>query len=296
MDWKKLGKALLFPHVAVMIVLLPVAAVLLAVSMALIGTESVIAYISYVLAAYTLTVWCCKIPYLIRFFKTVKNENRYARMWLEDTRLRVNISLFGSLAWNTLYGLFQMWLGVVHRTFWFGSLGVYYICLAVMRYFLVSHTRRYAPGERMRSELIKYRACGWIFLVMNLALSLIVFFMLYWDRTFAHHMITAIAMAAYTFTTFTVAIVSMVRYKRYNSPVFSAAKAISFAAACVSMLTLTSTMLTTFGDGTMEPLTRKMILGSVGVAVILVVVGMAVGMIARGTRRLKISEHEVTHG
>jgi hypothetical protein len=296
MDWKKLGKALLFPHVAVMIVLLPVAAVLLAVSMALIGTESVIAYISYVLAAYTLTVWCCKIPYLIRFFKTVKNENRYARMWLEDTRLRVNISLFGSLAWNTLYGLFQMWLGIVHRTFWFGSLGVYYICLAVMRYFLVSHTRRYAPGERMRSELIKYRACGWIFLVMNLALSLIVFFMLYWDRTFAHHMITAIAMAAYTFTTFTVAIVSMVRYKRYNSPVFSAAKAISFAAACVSMLTLTSTMLTTFGDGTMEPLARKMILGSVGVAVILVVVGMAVGMIARGTRRLKISEHEVTHG
>ena len=296
MDWKKLGKALLFPHMAVMIVLLPVAAVLLAVSMALIGTESVIAYISYVLAAYTLTVWCCKIPYLIRFFKTVKNENRYARMWLEDTRLRVNISLFGSLAWNTLYGLFQMWLGVVHRTFWFGSLGVYYICLAVMRYFLVSHTRRYAPGERMRSELIKYRACGWIFLVMNLALSLIVFFMLYWDRTFAHHMITAIAMAAYTFTTFTVAIVSMVRYKRYNSPVFSAAKAISFAAACVSMLTLTSTMLTTFGDGTMEPLARKMILGSVGVAVILVVVGMAVGMIARGTRRLKISEHEVTHG
>ena len=296
MDWKKLGKALLFPHVAVMIVLLPVAAVLLAVSMALIGTESVIAYISYVLAAYTLTVWCCKIPYLIRFFKTVKNENRYARMWLEDTRLRVNISLFGSLAWNTLYGLFQMWLGIVHRTFWFGSLGVYYICLAVMRYFLVSHTRRYAPGERMRSELIKYRACGWIFLVMNLALSLIVFFMLYWDRTFAHHMITAIAMAAYTFTTFTVAIVSMVKYKRYNSPVFSAAKAISFAAACVSMLTLTSTMLTTFGDGTMEPLARKMILGSVGVAVILVVVGMAVGMIARGTRRLKISEHEVTHG
>jgi hypothetical protein len=296
MDWKKLGKALLFPHMAVMIVLLPVAAVLLVVSMALIGTESVIAYISYVLAAYTLTVWCCKIPYLIRFFKTVKNENRYARMWLEDTRLRVNISLFGSLAWNTLYGLFQMWLGIVHRTFWFGSLGVYYICLAVMRYFLVSHTRRYAPGERMRSELIKYRACGWIFLVMNLSLSLIVFFMLYWDRTFAHHMITAIAMAAYTFTTFTTAIVSMVRYKRYNSPVFSAAKAISFAAACVSMLTLTSTMLTTFGDGTMEPLARKMILGSVGVAVILVVVGMAVGMIARGTRRLKISEHEVTHG
>lgn len=296
MDWKKLGKALLFPHIAIMIVLVPVAAVLLVVSMVVIGTESVMAYISYVLAAYTLTVWCCRIPYLIRFIKTVKNENPYARMWLEDTRLRVNVSLFGSLAWNALYGLFQMWLGIVHRTFWFGSLGVYYICLAVMRYFLVSHTRRYAPGERMRAELVKYRACGWVFLVMNLALSLIVFFMLYWNRTFEHHMITAIAMAAYTFTTFTVAIVSMVKYRRYNSPVFSAAKAISFAAACVSMLTLTSTLLTTFDDGTMDPFTRRMMLGSVGVAVILVVVGMALGMIARGTHKLKILKQEVTHG
>ena len=296
MDRKKLCEALLFPHIAIMIVLVPVAAVLLVVSMVVIGTESVMAYISYVLAAYTLTVWCCRIPSLIRFIKTVKNENPYARLWLEDTRLRVNVSLFGSLAWNALYGLFQMWLGIVHRTFWFGSLGVYYICLAVMRYFLVSHTRRYAPGERMRAELVKYRACGWVFLVMNLALSLIVFFMLYWNRTFEHHMITAIAMAAYTFTTFTVAIVSMVKYRRYNSPVFSAAKAISFAAACVSMLTLTSTLLTTFDDGTMDPFTRRMMLGSVGVAVILVVVGMALGMIVQGTRKLKILKQEVTHG
>lgn len=296
MDWKKLGKALLFPPMVVMIVLIPVATALLVVSMVLIGTESAIAYGSYVLAAYTLTVWCFKIPYLIRFFKTFKNENKYARKWLDDTRLRVNISLFGSLAWNVLYGLFQMWLGIVHRTFWFGSLGAYYICLAVMRYFLVSHTRRYSPGERMRTELVKYRACGWVFLVMNLALSLIVFFMLYWNRTFEHHMITAIAMAAYTFTAFAVAIVSMVKYKRYNSPVFSAAKAISFAAACVSMLTLTSTMLTTFNDGTMDPFARKMMLGAVGVAVILVVIGMAVGMIARGTRKLKQLNQEVTNG
>ena len=296
MDWKKLGKALLFPHIAIMILLVPIATVLLVGSMVFIGTESVIAYISYVLATYTLTVWCFKIPYLINFFKTFKNENKYARRWLDDERLRVNVSLYGSLSWGALYGIFQLWLGFYHRTFWFFSLGAYYICLAVMRYFLVSHTRRYAPGERMRTELVKYRACGWVFLVMNLALSLIVFFMLYWNRTFRHHMITAIAMAAYTFTAFAVAIVSMVKYKRYNSPVFSAAKAISFAAACVSMLTLTSTMLTTFNDGTMDPFAGKMMLGSVGVAVILVVIGMAVGMIARGTRKLKQLNQEVTNG
>ena len=287
MEWKKIGKAILFPHIAIMIILVPIATVLLVGSMVFVGTESVIAYISYVLAAYTLTVWCFKIPYLIKFFKTFKNENKYARRIQDDARLRVNISLYGSLAWNALYGIFQLWLGFYHHTFWFYSLGAYYICLAIMRFFLVRHTRKYAPGERMQTELVKYRACGWIFLIMNLALALIIFFMVYFNRTFEQHMITAIAMAAYTFTAFTIAIVNVVKYRKYNSPVFSASKAISFAAACVSMLTLTSTLLTTFSDGTMGPMEQKTMLGSVGVAVSMVIVAMAMYMIVTGTKKLK---------
>ncbi len=287
MDLKKIGKALLFPHIAIMIVLVPVATVLLVGSMVFVGTESVIAYISYVLAAYTLTVWCFKIPYLIKFFKTFKDENKYARMWLDDAHLRVNVSLYGSLAWNALYGIFQLWLGFYHHTFWFYSLGAYYICLGVMRFFLVRHTRKYAPGERMQTELKKYRACGWVFLVMNLALSLIVFFMVYWNRTFEHHMITAIAMAAYTFTAFTVAIVNVIKYKKYNSPVFSASKAISLAAALVSMLTLESTMLTTFSDETMTATTQKWMLGATGGTISLFIVAMAVGMIWKASKELK---------
>lgn len=295
MDPKKLGKALLFPHIAIMIILVPVATVLLVGSMVFIGTKSPIAIVSYVLAAYTLTVWCFKIPHIIKFFKDFKNGNKYAVMWQADPRLRVRISLYGSLLWNIAYALFQLWLGFYHHTFWFYSLGAYYACLAVMRFFLVSHTRKFAPGEKMKTELVKYRACGWIFLAMNLALSLIVFFMLYRNRTFSHHMITAIAMAAYTFTAFSAAIVNVVKYKRYNSPIFSAAKAISFASACVSMLTLTSTLLTTFNDGSISAFEQKFMLGSVGVAVSVVVVTMAIYMIVQSTKKLKELKTEVKY-
>lgn len=100
MDWKKLGKALLFPHIAIMIILIPIATVFLVYSMVFLETESVIAIISYVLSAYTLTIWCFKIPYLIRFFKTFKAENKYARIWQDNTRLRVNVSLYGTLIYN----------------------------------------------------------------------------------------------------------------------------------------------------------------------------------------------------
>ena len=75
MKAKKLGKVLLFPHIAIMILLVPLATVLLVGSMVFVGTKSVIAYISYVLAAYTLTVWCMKIPKIIRWLKRFKIEN-----------------------------------------------------------------------------------------------------------------------------------------------------------------------------------------------------------------------------
>lgn len=296
MDPKKIGKALLFPHIVIMIILVPVAVGFLIGSMLFIGTESPITIVSYVLAAYTLTVWCIRIPNLIRYVRSFQEKNKYVRQWQSDARLRVNVSLYGSLAWNALYGLLQLWLGFYHHTFWFYSLGAYYICLGVMRFFLLLHTRRYAPGEKMRSELKKYCACGWVFLVMNLSLALIIFFMLYWNRTFVHHMITAIAMAAYTFTSFTFAIINVVKYRKYNSPVFSASKAITLAAALVSMLTLESTMLTAFGEGTMSALEQKWMLGATGIGISVLIVAMAIYMIVIGMRKLKGLKSEVENG
>ena len=292
MDWRKIGKALLYPHIAIMLVLLPVSIVLLVYSMVFIGTETVIAYISYVLAAYTLMVWCFRIPWLIQFVKSFKNENKYAQMWLTDTRLRVNVSLYGSLLWNTAYAVFQLGLGFWHHTFWFYSLAGYYICLAIMRFFLVQHTRKHNAGEQMQEELIKYRNCGIVFLLMNLALSLMVFFMVYWNRTFEHHEITTIAMAAYTFGSMTMAIISVVKYRKYNSPVYSASKAISLAAACVSMLTLESTMLTTFNDGKMSLSERKIMLGATGMVICACIITMAIYMIVQSSKKLKLLRTE----
>ena len=288
MDWKKIGKALLFPHIAIMIILIPIATVFLLYSMVFLGTESVAAIISYVLSAYTLTVWCFKIPHLIKFFKTFKNENKYARIWKDDTRLRVNVSLYGTLIFNTAYALLQLGMGFWHHTFWFYSLAGYYISLAVMRFFLVRHTSKHKPGEKMLDELIRYRACGIVFLVMNLALALIIFFMVYWNRTFNHHEITTIALAAYTFTSLTLAIINAVKYRKYNSPVYSASKAISLASACVSMLTLESTMLTTFGKGTMSLIKRRILLGVSGGVISAFIIMMAVYMIIEGTKKIKL--------
>lgn len=288
MDWKKLGKALLFPHIAIMIILIPIATVFLVYSMVFLGTESIITIVSYVLSAYTLTIWCFKIPHLIKFLKTFKDENKYERIWQDDIRLRINISLYGTLIYNTAYALLQLGMGFWHHTFWFYSLAGYYISLAVMRFFLVRHTSRHNPGEKMMDELKKYRACRIVFLIMNLSLALIIFFMVYWNRTFNHHEITTIALATYTFTSLTLAIINTVKYRKYNSPVYSASKAISLASACVSMLTLESTMLTTFGNGTISLTGRRILLCISGGVISAFIITMAIYMIIQANKKIKL--------
>ena len=157
-----------------------------------------------------------------------------------------------------------------------------------MRFFLLRSTSRHQPGEDLSDELRRYRACGIVLLCMNLALALIIFFMVYWNRTFVHHEITTIALAAYTFTSLTVAIVNTIKYRKQNSPVLSASKMISLASACVSMLTLESTMLTTFGDGTMALTERRLLLGLSGSAISAFIIVLAIYMIVQGSKKITL--------
>jgi len=155
-----------------------------------------------------------------------------------------------------------------------------------MRFFLVKHTRKYKANEEATSEIKKFIICGYLLIAMNLALAIILFFMVYWNRTFYHDMITTIAMAAYTFLTFAFAIVNLVKYRKYESPVYSSAKIITLIAGAVSMLTLESTMLTTFGNSD-SALTNRILLSLTGVAVIALAITLAIIMIYKGNKLLK---------
>ena len=290
MPWRKIGRALLFPPAAVLLILLPVAAAGLIYSMLNLKETDPVRIGSYMLAFYTLMIACVRVPEVIQSICDFKQENKYIQTWSNDPRLRMNVTVGGSVLWNGAYAALQLGLGIYHRSAWFYSLAAYYATLALMRGFLVRYTLRRKPGEQLRQELMRYRACGWIFLLTNLALSGMMFYMLYENRAVRHNEITTITMATYTFTTLTLAIVNVIRYKKYNSPVLSAAKAISLAAACVSMLTLESTMLISFGKGDMKQETVQLFLALSGGAIFAFIVGMAIYMIVQSNRKLKSLE------
>lgn len=290
MKGRKWGKALLFPPVPVIALLLPGALAGMVYGMVSLGEAHPVTIGFDALAFYSLTVFCLRLPELIRWCKTVPEKNKYLRRWLNDPRLRMNVTVGAGVVWNGAYGALQLGLGIYHRSAWFYTLGAYYGSLAIMRLSLVKHTLRHAPGEQMHQELKAYRRCGWTFLWMNLALSGMLVLRIHKNQVTAHHPVTTIAMATYTFTTLTLAVVNVIKYRKYNSPVMWAAKAISLASACVSLLSLEDTMLVTFGGEKIT--TRQLFLAASGGGISLGIVVMALAMILGANKKIKALERE----
>ncbi len=204
----------------------------------------------------------------------ISRVNKIVKKLRSDVDFRVRATLSMSFFWNAIYALFQFVLGWLHSTFWFTSFGIYYSMLAIMR--LV-----WMRNKNPKTTAKKYAACGWVLLAMNIALSLIVFFMIYWDRTFQHHEITTLALATYTFTSLSFAIYGFVKNRKNKRLDVSAIKNINLAAASVSMLVLESTMLSVFDDGSMTQDGRNILLGCTGVAISILLVSLAITMIRR---------------
>ncbi len=290
--WSKHLKTIIYPHIVVVVILTATSILGLIYSFSFNKAISFLQYLSYAISAYTLTIICFRMPKIIKFFKTFKQENKYIKKWFSDVHLRMNVSLYGSLIWNIAFAIFQLGLGFYHKSFWFYSMFAYYVMLGVMRFFLVKHTRKYKKNEEIEIETKKYIISGWLLLFMNLALAVIVFFMVYWHRTFYHHMISTIAMALYTFITFTFGIINLIKYRKYKSPVYSSAKIISLIAGAVSILTLERTMLTTFGT-TENLLFNQIILSITGISVIGFAITMAIIMIVKGNKALNDIQNSV---
>ena len=288
---KRLIFKILFPHSAVILLLIPVSAVMLLYAFTEKKLVSAVQYAAYGLSAYTMTVLCAKAPVLYKKARAIKQENKYAVLYFSDAALRVKISLYGSFMINVLYAVMQLGLGFINHSVWFYALSGYYLLLAAMRFLLLKNSRNESLGKNLYREYLNYRLCGIILLLMNITLSVIAFYIVSQNKGFTYHYIMTISMAAYTFTVFTTAVVNLIRYRKYNSPVISASKIINLVAAFVSMLSLETAMFTAFGEGN-SPNFRKIMTACTGAAVCVIVLAMAIYMIDHSTKQLHQLEKE----
>ncbi len=243
------------------------------------------AYAGYILSFYTLTatvLFCIKkIPEYYRLAKKRVYENPLGERYMTDMKFRTHISLFSSLAVNLLYVGINAVLAVLYGSKWFCVLAFYYMILAVMRFLLV----RGIGADRM-TELRRSRICGVILLTINLALSGSVLMIIYQGKGTSYGGNLIYAMAAYTFYITITAIINLVKYRKFGSPVMSMAKIISMAASLVSMLSLETAMFSSFGEGMSEENQRLMIILT-GAGVSICIISMSVYSIIKNTKEIR---------
>lgn len=284
--WKQILNKLLFPGAVVIILSIPISAALLIYTFVFDHENEPIAYLSYAISAYATVIVCAQIPRLVKGGSALIHRNQYAHRYLTDIPFRMHISLYLSLGINLLYAVMKLFFGAYYRSVWFGTFGVYYTLLTVMRFLLLRHVNRNAFGKELIAELKQYRLCGAILIPMTIALSGVVILVIDKNEGFEYAGYLIYVMAMYAFYATITAVVNLVKYRKYHSPVMSAAKAINLATALVSLLSLETAMLSQFGDSS-DQVFRQVMIAASGAGVCAIVFGMAVFMIVRATKQLK---------
>ena len=290
MDWKKLGKKLLFPPVLLMVILVIISAVALTLIFVKGMEESIPAYIVYVLAFYTLTVvtiFCASV--LPKQYSTIKQkiyDNPLGNRYMTDKAFRTGLSLSVSFLINMLYVGINLWSWHMLHSWWFMVLAVYYVIMAVMRYLLVRYVRIQKIGTDILSEWKRSRICAYILLLINLSLSGAVLMILYQHRGYDYPGMMIYVMAMYTFYALTMSIVDIVKYRKMGSPIMSTAKIVSLSAALVSMLNLETAMFAQFGEGMAQQDQNLMIILT-GAGISITVVTLSVILIVKATIEIR---------
>lgn len=257
------------------------------------GETGALAYTAYLASAYALVVSLTGLPRIARaaagWVRGLSLTRRLldtpaARRFLGDVAFRTRLTLWQGLAFNLLYAALKLVSGVLYHSAWFLALAAYYALLAAMRVLLL--WRGAGGGELpLAAQLRRYRLCGWALLWMNAALAGMVSFLVKEEGGYDYPGVLIYAMAAYAFYAVITAAISLFQYRKYGSPLLSAARAVGLVAAMVSMLALETALLSRFGKE--DAAFRGLMTSITGGVVCTLVLGMAVFMLIRSTRQLR---------
>ncbi|MGM9637347.1 MAG: hypothetical protein ACI3YK_05105 [Eubacteriales bacterium] len=298
-NWKTICRKCLFPPLWLILILTVISATALVVVFIKDWSHSPFAPAIYVLAFYSLTVICLAcwktFPGYYKSIKGKVNENKYANRYLTDVAFKTHVSLYLSLFINLLYVATNAISAIRYSTSWFAIFAGYYAIMAIMRFLLVRYVNRNGLRNNRMGELKRARACAFILITVNLALSGAVLMMVYFNRGFEYRGFLIYVMAMYAFWVTTTAIIDLIKYRKYNSPVMSTSKVIKLAAAMVSMLSLETAMFSQFG-GDSSPQMQKTMIMATGGGIAVIVAAMSLYMIIRSTveiKKLKAADSQV---
>lgn len=195
---------------------------------------------------------------------------------------------------NLSYAVGNCIVGFWTRSGWLITIGAYYAILSTAR-FCVLNIARKAKGDP-DIEFFAGRTTGILLIILSFCLIGINVLSAVKERGTDSHEIVMIAIAAYSFTKITMAIVGMVKSGRCASQIVRTLRNIAFADSVVSIYSLQRSMLVSFPGMNASEIQRFNILTGTAVWVIVLFLGInlagwacvnrAKERIAKGCRRI----------
>ena len=170
-----------------------------------------------------------------------------------------------SLIFNIIYGVYHIILGAITKSWWLLTVGVYYCILSAMR-FVIIYTKK-------RVHILS-RFTGFMLIALSVLLIGTVIFAVIRDRGQKFHIIAMIAIATYSFTKITLAIIKIIKSRHSHSAKTVALRSVSLADAFVSIFSMQRSMLVTFEGMTDAEIRLMNTLTGSGVCIIVLLLGL----------------------
>jgi len=242
-----------------------------------------ISYILYLVMAFAFAILVIKI-YDILNYKINKfiDSKEILRKYRDDHILKYQVSLFTSLGLNVIYVLFKFISGIYFKSLWLISFAVYYFILVILRLNIAKNELK--KKKSLVDEYTSYKRIGIILLFINLFLSIIILIIVNGETLKSYNTIVAISVAVYTFYLMINSIITLIKYRKYKSPLMTSAKVINVVTSMVSMLSLEIIMLSTFGPEKID-FNETMIMATGG-GIAIIILGISLYMIIKSTEFL----------
>ena len=147
---------------------------------------------------------------------------------------------YAGLFINLLFGVSYCVIGFLLHSWWFVTVGAYYIILATTRYWLLR------INKSSKNELFVKRFTGIMLILISFVLIGVNILSAVKERGVVFHEILMITIATYAFSKITIAIISIIKARREASHVMKTLKNVSLSDAVVSIYTMQRSMLVSF--------------------------------------------------
>ncbi len=240
----------------------------------------------YVITFYALVVLVVAIviqgvPAIIKFCEGLPIVGRL----ITNIRYRQRFFLYMGGLGNTLFLLFYFVVAFYYQSRWFYVIGLYNLCIAIMRGYLSNqeHRLQIFTDDDMRpiKESIVTRNVAFMLFIMNAIISIMGLLIIFKDDTFKYHFIILYGLALYVFIRLIVIIVAIIQSKPHNTGIWKVVQLINLATATVSLFTFQTALLYNYEESVIA---RERYNAITGFVIILINLGIVVRLMVYSYR------------